>query len=275
MARIELEDASLTFTLRKTKNVTLKQYLLKGMFLGSVNPKVPIRALSHVNLTATDGDRIGIIGHNGAGKSTLLKLIAGVYPPTEGRRMVEGKICSLFDIALGFEFEANGWDNIKYRGFLQGETPTSLAKKTKDIADFSELGDFLNIPMRYYSAGMMIRLAFSIATAVEPEVLLIDEVLSVGDHAFQSKAQERMRLMMGKSRLMVMVSHDMGSIQKFCSRAIWLKQGEVMMMGDPVETAKAYINSVAPPGELHPVGGVMDAPATAIAAMAAPEPALV
>jgi ABC-type polysaccharide/polyol phosphate transport system ATPase subunit len=259
MPRIELHDVSLSFALRKTSNVTLKEYILRGLFLDSINPKVPVRALSGVNLLAGEGDRIGVIGHNGAGKSTLLKLIAGVYPPTSGTRLVVGKICSLFDIALGFEMEANGWDNIRYRSYLQGETPKSLEGKIQEIADFSELGDFLNIPVRYYSAGMMVRLAFSIATAVEPEVLLVDEVLSVGDHAFQAKAHERMKQIISRSRLMVMVSHDLSSVEKLCTRAIWLQHGAVQMDGLPGEVVAAYLRSIAPPSAAHPVGGMMDA----------------
>jgi len=260
MARIALDDISLTFSLRQTRNVTLKEYLLKGMFLRSVNPKVQVQALSHVSLDATDGDRLGIIGHNGAGKSTLLKLIAGVYPPSSGTRIVEGRICSLFDIALGFEFEATGWDNIRYRSYLQGETPKSLQSKLDDIAHFSELGRFLNTPVRYYSAGMLVRLAFSIATAVEPEVLLIDEVLSVGDHAFQAKARERMRQLMSRSRLMVMVSHDLGSIATMCTKAIWMQQGAVLQSGPPDDVVKAYLASIAPTHAAHPVGGVIEVP---------------
>jgi ABC-type polysaccharide/polyol phosphate transport system ATPase subunit len=258
MPRIELDNVSLTFALRKTSNVTLKEYLLRGLFLDSINPKVPIRALTGVNLKAYEGDRIGVVGHNGAGKSTLLKLIAGVYPPTSGTRSVSGKICSLFDIALGFEFEANGWDNIRYRSFLQGETPKTVAKKAPEIAEFSELGEFLKVPVRYYSAGMMVRLAFSIATAVEPEVLLVDEVLSAGDMAFHAKAFARMRQIMSRSRLMIMVSHDLGSVETLCNRAIWLKHGTIMGDGQPEEIVTAYKQSVAPPEEAHPVGAIID-----------------
>jgi ABC-type polysaccharide/polyol phosphate transport system ATPase subunit len=273
MARIELTDASLTFSLRKSKNVTLKQYLLKGLFLKAFNPKVSIHALSDVSLTATDGDRIGVIGHNGAGKSTLLKMIAGVYPPTRGTVAVDGTICSLFEIALGFEPEASGWENIRYRGYLQGETPKTLTAKVNDIAAFSELGDFLNIPVRYYSAGMMVRLAFSIATAAEPEVLLVDEVLSVGDAAFQQKAKQRMKEMMSRSRLMVMVSHDIKSVVELCTRGVWLEHGRVMMQGDPQEVADAYLASVAPVAAAHPVGGRMGDAAPPLAEAVPSEPA--
>ena len=255
MARIDLTDASLTFSLRKTRNVTLKQYLLKGMFLNSFNPKVSIHALTDVTLKATDGDRVGIIGHNGAGKSTLLKMIAGVYPPTSGTVKVDGRICSLFEIALGFEPEASGWQNIRYRSYLQGETPKTLAAKVDEIAEFCELGQHLDLPVRYYSAGMMIRLAFAIATAANPEVLLIDEVLSVGDAAFQVKATQRMREMMSRSRLMVMVSHDLASIRLLCNRAVWLEQGRVMMQGHPDDVAAGYTASIAPAAAAHPVGG--------------------
>src|SRR5262245_21062382 len=193
MARIELEKVSLTFRVRKHGRVTLKEFLVRQMFRRSINPVIKVRALQNVSLEITAGQRVGIIGHNGAGKSTLLKLLAGIYPPSKGRRVVEGRISSLFDIALGFETDATGWENIHYRGYLQGETPKSVRAKMKPISDFSELGDFLNMPVRYYSAGMLVRLAFSIATAIEPEILLVDEVLSVGDMAFQDKARQRMR----------------------------------------------------------------------------------
>jgi ABC-type polysaccharide/polyol phosphate transport system ATPase subunit len=259
MARIELTDATLTFALRETRNVTLKQYLVKGMFLGSRNPRVTVRALDHINLTAKDGERIGIIGHNGAGKSTLLKLIAGVFPPTSGQRQVDGRICSLFDISLGFEFEASGWDNIRYRSYLQGETPKTLEGKIREIAEFSELDErFLRMPVRYYSAGMMVRLAFAIATSVEPEVLLIDEVLGVGDHAFQAKALARMNELMSRSRLMVLVSHDMTSVSRMCNRAVWLQHGKVMDDGPPDAVVAKYLKSIAPVGESHPVGGMIE-----------------
>ncbi len=246
MARIELNGVNVTFSLRQTRRVTLKEYLLKGLFLTSVNPVVSIHAINDLTLTLRDGERLGIIGHNGAGKTTLLKMLAGVYPPTSGTRVVEGRICSLFDISVGFEGEANGWDNISYRGYLQGETPTTLRKKRQEIADFSELGDFLNIPVRYYSAGMLVRLAFAIATATEPEVLLVDEVLSVGDLAFVGKAKERMRQMMRKSSLMVFVSHDLGSVKEFCTRALWMEHGRVRMDGPPEDVVAAYKASIAP-----------------------------
>lgn len=245
MATIDLNDVSLTFTVYPHKRVSLKEYLVRGLFRRSVNPPMAVHALAGVNLHVRDGERVGVIGHNGAGKSTLLKLLAGIYPPTEGTRAVEGRVCSLFDISLGFEPEASGWDNIAYRAYLQGETPASLRGKIDAIAAFTELGDFLNVPVRHYSAGMLMRLAFSIATAIEPEVLLVDEVLAVGDLAFQHKARARMREMMDSARLMVMVAHDLGTIQELCTSVVWMRHGQVVMQGPPGFVIDAYTESVS------------------------------
>ena len=244
MARIELDNVSLTFQVRQQGRLTLKEFLVGGKFRESVNPTREVEALRDVRLRVEEGDRVGVIGHNGAGKSTLLKLLAGVYPPTAGRRVVEGHISSLFDIALGFEPEATGWENICYRGYLQGETPATIRPKVRPIAEFSELGEFLDMPVRYYSAGMLVRLAFAIATAIDPEILLVDEVLSVGDLAFQVKARARMKEMIAKARLLVMVSHDLDSLAKLCERGVWLDRGRVRMAGPVDRVIDAYQRSV-------------------------------
>jgi ABC-type polysaccharide/polyol phosphate transport system ATPase subunit len=244
MARIELDNVCLTFQVRQMRRITLKEFLVRQMFRNSVNPLMKVNALQDVSLHMGEGDRVGIVGHNGAGKSTLLKVLAGIYPPTHGRRIIEGRISSLFDIALGFEGDADGWENIAFRGYLQGETPKSVKSKVQQIAEFSELGDFLNMPVRYYSAGMMVRLAFSIATAIEPEILLVDEVLSVGDLAFQEKARQRMREMMSRARLIIVVSHDLASLCKLCDRGIWMDHGRVRQEGTIVEIVNAYTASV-------------------------------
>jgi ABC-type polysaccharide/polyol phosphate transport system ATPase subunit len=247
MARIDLDHVSLIFHVRKCGRVSLKEFLVRQLYRQSLNPIMEVRALQDVNLHIGEGERVGIIGHNGAGKSTILKVLAGIYPPTSGRRIVEGQISSLFDIALGFEQDASGWENISYRGYLQGETPATIKDKVQGIADFTELGDFLNMPVRYYSAGMMVRLAFSIATAIEPEILLVDEVLSVGDMAFQHKARARMRDMMDKARLIVMVSHDLNNLAQFCTRGIWLDHGSLRMDGPVDDVIAAYTDSVQQP----------------------------
>ncbi len=244
MARIKLDGASLTFKVRQQGRITLKEFLVRQMFRRSVNPVIKVRALKEVSVEINEGERVGIIGHNGAGKSTLLKMLAGVYPPSRGQVTVEGRISSLFDLALGFEADASGWENIYYRGYLQGETPRSVRAKMQDIADFSELGDFLNMPVRYYSAGMMVRLAFSIATAIEPEILLVDEVFGAGDMAFQDKAKQRMREMMNKARLIVMVSHDLPSLSSLCERGLWLDHGRVCQDGPIGPVIAGYTDSV-------------------------------
>ena len=250
MAKVELDNVSLTFHVRRHKRVSFKEYVVRALFSERVNPRMAVHALSGVTLSAGPGDRVGIIGHNGAGKSTLLRTIAGIYPPTTGTRTAEGKICSLFDITLGFEMEATGMENITYRSYLQGETPKTLKSKINEIAEFTELGAFLDLPVRHYSAGMMMRLAFSIATMVQPEILLVDEVLAVGDLAFQHKAQARMKEMMSRAGLMFVVAHDLTTLANVCNRAIWLTHGQVVMEGDPKDVIAAYVASVnnpAPP----------------------------
>lgn len=248
MGRIELNHVSLTFRVRQQKEKnSLKDMMLRRILGRPVNPMVEVRALQDVSLSVRGGERLGILGHNGAGKSTLLKLLAGIYPPTSGRRRVVGQISSLFDISLGFEGDSTGWENIYYRSFLQGETPRSVNAKIKEIADFTELGDYLHIPVRYYSAGMMVRLAFSIATAVKPEILLIDEVLGVGDQAFQDKARQRMNEMMAQAELIVVVSHDLHSLVRMCDRGLWMQQGRVLADGPITEVADRYTLAASEP----------------------------
>lgn len=243
MRLVELEDVGLLFRVRRHGRISLKEYLLQGLFRRSKKTSFEVQALDHIDLTINEGDRLGIIGCNGAGKSTLLKLLAGIYPPTSGKRRVWGHISSLFDLALGFEPEASGWENIAYRGYLQGETPQSIQAKMRPIAEFSELGDFLDMPVRYYSAGMMVRLAFSISTAIEPDILIVDEVLSAGDIAFQHRARERMQNLISSARAVVIVSHDLSSISMLCDRVLWLDHGRIQKYGPADEVISAYEQS--------------------------------
>jgi ABC-type polysaccharide/polyol phosphate transport system ATPase subunit len=244
MSLIQLENVGLRFQVRRCGRVSLKDYILHGMFRRSKKPTFDVQALENVNLSLSEGDRLGILGRNGAGKSTLLRLIGGIYPPTSGRRTVVGQISSLFDIALGFEGDANGWENIHYRGYLQGETPRSIRAKAQAIADFSELGNFINMPVRYYSAGMKVRLAFSIATAINPDILIVDEVLSAGDLAFQAKARDRIKSLMTNARIVVVVSHDLNSLSLLCDKAMWLDHGKTLMVGPTQEVIAAYTQEI-------------------------------
>jgi ABC-type polysaccharide/polyol phosphate transport system ATPase subunit len=261
LAQIELDRVNLTFRVREQYQITLKEFLLRGMYRNVRNPLLRVRALQNVSLRFGDGDRVGIIGGNGAGKSTLLRLLAGVYWPTRGRRTVTGRVSSLFELNLGFEMEASGRQNIVYRGYLQGENPRSIRAKMREIADFSELGRFLDIPVRYYSSGMLVRLAFSIATAIEPEILLVDEVLGAGDMAFQQKARERMKDVMSRAKIIAIVSHDLANLSQLCETGVWLAQGRVRMVGPMQDVIAAYSDYVhgSPsaaaepgPGELQP-----------------------
>ena len=241
MKLIELDDVSLRFRVRCQARESLKDYVLHGLFRRrKQNNVLEVKALEHINLVIEQGERVGILGHNGAGKTTMLKLLAGIYPPTCGKRRVAGRVSSLFDISLGFEPDANGWDNIRFRSYLQGETPRSVQRSMQAIADFSELGEFLDMPVRYYSSGMLVRLAFSVATAIEPEILIVDEVLSAGDLSFQAKAEQRMRTLISHAQAVVVVSHDLGSLAKMCNRVVWLDHGRIQMSGPADEVIALY-----------------------------------
>ena len=189
-------------------------------------------------------ERLGVIGHNGAGKSTFLKMIAGIYPPTSGELKVEGRISSMFELATGFEMEQSGWDNIYLRGLMLGESPDEIKTKMKEIAEFSELGNFLNMPVKYYSSGMFIRLAFAVSTAIRPDILLLDEVVAAGDAGFLEKATKRLKDMVDVSKIMILVTHSMDSAIDMCTRCIWLGRGEIIMDGKPEEVVNSYLNSV-------------------------------
>lgn len=242
MSIINLENVNLIFKIWREKR--LKDILIPGSKkFNDFDKDGTVHAIRDMNLTIDEGERLAIIGHNGAGKSTFLKMVSGIYPPTSGNMIVEGKISSMFELATGFEMESSGWDNIYLRGLMLGETPKSIKMKMKEIAEFSELGDFLNMPVKYYSSGMFVRLAFSISTAIKPDILLLDEVIAAGDAAFIQKATQRMKEMMEISKIMVLVTHDMQSPINMCNRCIWLERGSILMDGDPREVTQAYIDS--------------------------------
>lgn len=199
-----------------------------------------LRALDEINLDLRDGDRVGVIGHNGAGKTTLLRLLAGIYEPTGGSVKIDGRVAAMFDVGLGVNFDATGHDNIRLMGLYLGMSLAEIEKKISDIAQFSELGDFLHLPVRTYSQGMLARLAFSIATAVDPEILIIDEGIAAGDAAFMSKASNRLLAMIERSNILVIASHSMDLIKKHCSQCVIMEHGRIAKFGPTTEAVLAY-----------------------------------
>ncbi len=249
MSLVALDNVDLEYPLRPHRRLTLKDFVLRGLFRQKP-VSASVRALRSLSLRVTNGERIGVIGRNGAGKSTLLRTIAGVYPVSRGGRRVEGGVCSLFDIAVGFEPDATGWQNIFYRSYLQGETPRGVQAKLESIAAFSELGEFLDLPLRTYSTGMTMRLAFSVATSSEPEILLIDEFFSTGDLGFRKKGEERMRSFINSANIVIMVGHDLAFVEKFCNRVLWMQQGQIIADGPASDIIRRYVQAMEHPAPL-------------------------
>lgn len=187
-----------------------------------------VTALENLNFNFEEGARVGLVGHNGSGKTTLLRVLSGVYAPVRGELKVQGKVASLLDVSLGLDPDATGFENIYLRGILDGLKPAIIKDKIDEIADFSELGDYLNLPVRTYSSGMMLRLAFAISTSVEADILIMDEWLSVGDESFRAKAAQRLETLVGKASILVVASHDPQMIARVCNRKISLEHGRII-----------------------------------------------
>lgn len=235
---IYVDDVTMDYRVQQENIKSIKEYLVNTL-RGKVTYR-EFRALDHVNVHVAPGEVLGIIGSNGAGKSTLLKVIAGVLTPTEGDVRINGNIAPMLELGAGFDQDLTARENIFLNGAILGYTKSFLENRFDEIIAFSELEDFIEQPVRTYSSGMMMRLAFSIATLVEPEVLIVDEILSVGDARFQRKSEERMRCLMSGGTTVLMVSHSSAQIRKLCSRAIWLERGKIVMDGDAQEVCAAY-----------------------------------
>lgn len=235
---IELHDVSMRFRMANDRISNLKEYIvqhLKGKLVYN-----EFEALSHVSFSVPKGKVIGLIGHNGAGKSTILKIISGILKPTEGTVVIRGNVVPMLELGSGFDFDMTGRENIFLNGAILGYSEEFLNNKFDEIATFSELGQFLEMPIRNYSSGMLARLAFSIATVVEPEILIVDEVLSVGDVAFQEKSYNRMMELMSGGTTVLFVSHSLGQIRNMCDLVVWLDHGTVKMIGDAETVCNAY-----------------------------------
>ncbi|MBY9068545.1 ABC transporter ATP-binding protein [Hyphomonas sp. WL0036] len=236
MARLHLENIGVDFLIRDVSQNTLvstaRSFATGGIIDMSNRRKVSINALRNVNLDLKDGDRVGLIGHNGAGKTTLLKVLSGILPPTAGRLRIEGRLAGLLSIQLGLDTRASGYENIMIRARYMGVSEEEIREKFDEICAFSELGEYLHLPMKTYSSGMRVRLAFSIATAFDPDILILDEWLSAGDATFRDKASQRMKDLINQTGIFVMATHQVSLMRQLCNRGIVMKKGEVVFDGD-------------------------------------------
>jgi ABC-type polysaccharide/polyol phosphate transport system ATPase subunit len=241
---IELRDVSLRFT-----NYADKQYSIKRAVLDLVLRRdAPVSnsefwALRNINLRIRHGERVGIVGGNGAGKSTLLRLIARIYPPTSGTLAVRGNVAPLIEMGAGFNPELSGRDNILLNGAMLGFRRRDMLAKVEDIHEFTGLREFADLPLKYYSSGMYLRLAFAIATEIDPEILIIDEALGVGDAAFQDRAKDRILRLLDRSHAFILVSHDMNTLRQLCKRGLWMRQGELVADGPIAQVIDEYLAS--------------------------------
>jgi ABC-type polysaccharide/polyol phosphate transport system ATPase subunit len=238
---IKLEQVSVRFRMYRNPLPSLKE-LIVNRFKGSQDRDqyTEFHALNAIDLHIRPGERLGVIGLNGAGKSTLLKTIAGIYLPHQGRVTVMGRLTPLMELGAGFDAEQTGRENIYLNGALLGFSPAQMKKREQAIAEFSELAEFLDMPVKYYSSGMYGRLAFSIATMTEPEILLIDEIFATGDAHFVEKSAQRILQLVEQSQIVVIVSHNLAQIKDLCSRAIVMHKGAVVNDGSPDEMAAFY-----------------------------------
>jgi ABC-type polysaccharide/polyol phosphate transport system ATPase subunit len=242
---VELRDASLRFVSYHDKSYSLKRAVLDSVLRrDNPRPRSEFYALRDLNLTVQKGERLGVIGSNGAGKSTLLRLLARIYPPTTGRVAVRGTVAPLIEMGAGFNPELSGMENILLNGAMLGFTRKQMLARVDGIMEFTGLREFADLPLKYYSSGMYVRLAFAIATEVDPEILLIDESLGVGDAAFVDKAKARIRALLERSHVVVVVSHDLGALKELCTRGLWMKAGRIVADGPIDEVIARYLAEV-------------------------------
>jgi len=245
---IQIDNASLKFRIYRNPTPTLKEWAMEKIRPGTRHNAVSeFYALRNISLTFQGGDRVGIIGLNGAGKSTLLKMIVGIYPPHSGRAYVRGRVTPMIELGTGFDVELSGRENIYVNGAILGYSRKEMAQREKDIIDFSELGDFINTPVKYYSSGMYGRLVFSIATMIDPEILLVDEIFSAGDAHFVSKGSARMLELFNNSQIVLFVSHTLDTVRKLCNKVVILNKGEVVLQGETEEMIQYYLGNIVTP----------------------------
>ena len=257
MAYISLKDATVEFPLYTGGSRSLKKQLLKigtrRRTISTRDDRVIVRALDHVTLDLVSGDRVGLVGHNGAGKTTTLRVLAGIYEPISGSFSTQGRVCSLLNVGLGLDPDVSGYENIVLQGMYLGYRPSQMNALIDDIAGFTELEAFLSMPVRTYSSGMALRLAFAVATAVRPEILLMDEWVLAGDGRFMEKARRRIADFTEQAEILVLASHSLDILRQWCDRILWLEGGKIRMDGPTLEVLPLYrasmMESVAQEGE--------------------------
>ena len=238
---IKVNNVSMRFNLAREKVDSLKEYLIKAL-KGKLQFD-EFWALEDVSFEVNKGESVGLIGLNGSGKSTMLKIIARVLKPTKGSVEVNGSVAPLIELGAGFDFDLTGMENIYLNGALLGRSRKMMDEVLEDIIEFSELRDFMDVPMKNYSSGMLSRLAFAIATSGKADILIVDEVLAVGDFRFQQKCMERIRKMMAEGTTVLFVSHSIEQVEELCDRVVWLKSGHLNMQGDAGEVCAVYKQS--------------------------------
>ena len=235
---------SVAFPLYHSDNRSLKKTVLgraSGRFAKDDRQRLVVQALRDISFTMRSGDRLGLVGSNGSGKTTLLRTLSGIYQPASGSLSMEGRLTSLLDPGQGMNLDLTGWENIRLRGYFLGMAKADIARLEADVEDFSELGQFLDLPVRNYSSGMVVRLAFAMATAVHPEILIMDEWILAGDAGFMDKAKHRVEAMVRHADILVLASHQAGILAQWCSRLIWLDQGRIRAEGSPMDVLAQYL----------------------------------
>ena len=247
-SELSLDNVSVSFPIYHGGSRSLKKSLLfrgsGGQLASDASHRITVEALRNVSMEFRTGDRVALIGKNGAGKTTLLRVMAGIYEPVTGVVKSRGRISPMFDISLGIDGDISGYDNIRLRGLILGLPAREIEERMADIAEFTELGDYLDIPVRTYSSGMMTRLTFAVATCFSPEILLMDEWILAGDAGFLAKAQHRVEAFVEQAGILVLASHSTEICRRWCNKAVWMERGEVKMAADIGAVLDSY-NSVA------------------------------
>jgi ABC-2 type transport system ATP-binding protein len=248
MAKINLESVSVEFPVYSINSRSIKNQFIRlgtgAKVLADANKQFVVRGLDNINLTIEHGECVGLIGHNGAGKSTFLRTLANIYEPTNGRVTIEGSVSAMLDISNGIESECTGYENIMIHGILNGLTRKQIAAKVEEIADFTGLGDYLYMPVRTYSSGMRVRLGFAVATSINSEILLLDEIFGAGDSEFMKKSRSKMVSLLEQASIVVLATHSDELIKEFCNKALLLESGRVKCFG-PVDEVLAVYNQKA------------------------------